>query len=307
MIIFTSLIIRIVPLMLFIGLGFIAARQLKTSKETLARLLIYILAPIIVFYGTLTIPITTGAIALPFIFFILSTSIALLFLQIGTWIWKNDTTKNLLSLSAGTGNTGYFGIPVILAILGEKALGTAILVIVGFIVYENSIGIYIAARGNYSERDSIQKLLTIPTLYAFFAGLLCHMLPFDLAGQLTALIEPVKGTYTVLGMMMIGMALAEITFSTIDVTFVSLAFIAKFVVWPLAVGLVLAVDTALLHCFTPLQQQVCLLLSIVPLAANIISMSTEMNTHPQKAAIAVFLSTLFALFYIPVMISIWIY
>jgi predicted permease len=44
-------------------------------------------------------------------------------------------------------------------------------------------------------------------------------------------------------------------------------------------------------------------MSIVPLAANTIAIATELDVHPEESTIAVFLSTIFALFYIPLIIT----
>lgn len=66
-------------------------------------------------------------------------------------------------------------------------------------------------------------------------------------------------------------------------------------------GLILWVDTTYLHFCTPLMHQVMFLLSIVPLAANTVALATELKAEPEKAATSVFFSTLFVLFYIPVM------
>ena len=46
-----------------------------------------------------------------------------------------------------------------------------------------------------------------------------------------------------------------------------------------------------------------ILMSIVPLAANTIALASDLDVHPEEATIAVFLSTIFALFYIPFMVT----
>ena len=47
--------------------------------------------------------------------------------------------------------------------------------------------------------------------------------------------------------------------------------------------------------------KVMFLLSIVPLAANLVAFSTELKAQPEKASLAVFVSTLIALIYIPLL------
>ena len=48
---------------------------------------------------------------------------------------------------------------------------------------------------------------------------------------------------------------------------------------------------------------ILILASIVPLAANTVTWATELKAHPEKAAIAVVISTIFALFYIPLIVG----
>jgi hypothetical protein len=49
-----------------------------------------------------------------------------------------------------------------------------------------------------------------------------------------------------------------------------------------------------------------LLLSFVPMAANTVVIANLLGVRPEKAAIAVFLSTLAALLYVPLMVSLFI-
>ena len=52
--------------------------------------------------------------------------------------------------------------------------------------------------------------------------------------------------------------------------------------------------------------KVLLVASITPLAANTVVFATELKTHPKKASFAVFLSTIFALLYIPVFVALFL-
>ena len=108
-----------------------------------------------------------------------------------------------------------------------------------------------------------------------------------------------RGAYSVLGMMMIGLGLASINRFSIDYLFLGLTFLEKFILWPFIIFLVLVLDNLWLRLYTPAIHKVLVLLSIVPLAANTVAFATELKAEPEKAALAVGLSTLFALFYIP--------
>lgn len=305
MTVFITILLKLIPLYLLIILGFIGTKVLKVEKETVAKLLIYIIAPAVIFYGTYTAEINFANLSLPILFFCLASTISLIFLIIGNFVFKKDSTKNILAFSAGAGNVGYFGLPVISVILGDQAFSSAVLSILGFILYENTVGFFLTAKGNYTTRESLWKVIKLPTIYAFFIGLLLNLFSFHLGDIIITTIGYFKGAYTLLGMMIIGMGLATVNVRKIDYKFISLTFLAKFISWPLMIIGVITLDKYFLHIYNPSIHNIFIIMSIVPLAANTVAVATELKVHPNKAALTVSLSTFFALFYIPLVASLF--
>lgn len=287
-------------------LGYISVRVLKAQRETIARMLIYIIAPIIVFYGSYTAEINIVNLSLPFLFYVVSSLIAILFLGIGTLVFKNDSTKNILAFTAGTGNTGYFGIPVTLILLGNDALSLAVFSLLGFFLYECTTGFFMVARGNHTVKESLTKLVKLPIIYAFFIGLILNYLKIDLGDIAITTFDSFKASYSILGMMMVGMGLASVKIQHIDLKFISFSFLSKFIFWPLIIFCIVFADKNFFHLYNQNIYNIMILMSIVPLAANTVTYATELKVHPEKAALAVLLSTLFALFYIPLMAGLFI-
>src|SRR5260370_24959173 len=124
MAVFWTLFLKVLPLYLTIGLGYLAGKYLHVKKDIIAPLLIYMIVSIIVFNGTATTPMTLQNISLPCVFFLLCCFICLLFLWISSLIWQ-DASKNILAFTAGTGNTGYFGLPVVVALFAKPTMGLA--------------------------------------------------------------------------------------------------------------------------------------------------------------------------------------
>ena len=299
--IFFSLLIKIIPLYILILLGFIAGRKLNAKKETIASILIYVITPIVIFDSIVTTKITPELLLLPLIFFFCCSFMCMLFYVIGKSLFK-DNTKNLLALAAGTANTGYFGIPVAVELFGEKIIGIMVLGILGFTVFENSLGFFMIARGNHTVRDSIFRLLKLPAIYAFLTGLLVNFLGINLGKNYLSFLNNFIGSYTVLGMMLIGLGLSDMKSFKVDFRFLLSAFGAKFVIWPLLITILIFIDLHSLNIFNSSVHKVMFLLSIVPLAANLVAFSTELRAQPEKASLAVFVSTLIALVYIPLFI-----
>ncbi len=292
---------KLIFLYFLIFLGFIAGRALKIKRESIASLLIYIIAPAVVFNGVITTRLSASTLSLPLLFLVIGSLICLIFYFFGGFFWKTSE-RNILAFTAGSGNTGYFGLPVVLALFGERYLGIAVLLTLGIIFFEHSLGFFITAKGNHTVREAVVKLAKLPTLYAFLCGIVLQMWYVDIPSSLVDIFSYFRGTYTILGMMLIGLGMAGVTRASIDSQFTGMAFLGKFVVWPVFALAVVVFDMYNFRLWTMEIHRVILLLSVVPLASNTVAFATQLNTHPEKAALTVLLSTLFAIGYIPLFI-----
>lgn len=301
---FLLLLGKLVPLYLIIGLGYLGGKFLNAQKETVAALLIYIIAPVVVFDGVLRADLTASILVLPLFFLTTCSLLCFAWYRVGAYLWA-DATRNIFAFTAGTGNTGYFGLPVALAVLGPEYLSPVVLSTLGFLLYENTVGFFVTARGHHTVQESLHKVSRLPTVYAFVLALLAHALPFPLGENYQTVATSFRGAYSVLGMMIIGLGLADIQKVVFDGKFLGLTFAAKFIVWPLWIFLAILLDEATFGLFSNAEQKTMILMAIVPLAANTVAFASALRAEPEKASLAVLLSTLFALFFIPAIASVF--
>lgn len=304
MTVFYFLLIKLIPLYFLIFIGYIAAKFLSVPKEPIAKLLVYIMNPAVLLYATWHTELTASNLLLPVFFFIISCFASFIFFRVGNIYWKNDSTKNLLAYTSGTANTGYFGLPVMLLVFGEKTFAVAALALFGFTLYENTVGYYVTARGNNSAKESYMKVIKLPAIYTFFIGIMLNYFHVNMPQSISDPLQYFKGAYSILGMMIIGLGMYKVSLKKIDWKFIRLSFFARFVFWPIVIFSVIYIDKNTFHFFTTEAHNVLVLYSCVPLAASTVVFSTELNVQPEKGAIAVLLSTLFALVYIPLVMSI---
>ncbi len=297
---FTTLILKLLPLYINILLGFVAGRYLSAQRDTVSKILFYIISPLVIFSSVLRTELTPSILSLPFLTFVLCSSISLLFYTLAKRVW-NDSTANILAFTAGTGNTGYFGLPLAILLLTEQGEGIFILGLFGFILYETTAGFYICAKGSHSKQEVFRRLIRLPQIYAFMMGILFNLWCITIPPVFDDYLISIKGTFAILGMMIIGLSISNMSDFRIDRPFITLSFLAKFVVWPLAIMLVILSDHFLFNFYNDLEHQALILLSIVPLAVNTVVMASLLNVQPAKAASAVLLSTLFAIIYSPIM------
>ena len=297
---FSALFFKVSPMFLYLGMGFIAGRWGGVKREPIGRLLIYFLSPGLIFTQLLLTQLGFAELVLPVIILSLAILISFLFYQVGHKIWPEGTRKNLLGFSAGNANSGYFGIPVADALFGTSAVSRVILCSLGYIFYENSVGFYWSARGHSSVRGAVKKVLKLPGFYATLLGItLTLSLGATQSDWIRAINQSLRGAYSILGMSMIGLALSELGHFKVDFKLTAVAFSARYIVWSALLYAIVAWDQTAFQIFDISSRQVLHLMAWVPLAANTVAIASELKTEPEQAAIAVFLSAVFSLFWIP--------
>lgn len=294
--------LKILPLYITIALGYITVHFFQARKESMASLLIYILGPIVTFMASYKVELNLAVIILPITLFILNSILSLGTLKF-TGNFFHDNTKNILAFSAGTGNTGYFGIPLAIMLLNENLVNIYIFTVLASLLYENTIGFFVVAKGQYSIKDSLIKVAKLPALYALIFGLTLNVMEIKISTDLSNYLDTFKNAYAILGMMMIGMGLKGLKNVGIDKAFISFAFGIKFLIYPLSVLAIIWIDKEFFHIFNTGLYQVMFLFAIPPMAGNTVAVASLLNVHPQKAALTVLLSTAFSLFTIPVMVT----
>ena len=264
--------------------------------------MIYIITPVVVFSGVVTISLNAKIFSLPLLYFIPACSMCLVFYYLAGKFWTG-TEKNILGYAAGTGNTGYFGLPLILAFFDPTYFSIAVFISFGGILYESTVGFFIVAKGSFSFKQAMYKMVTLPTIYAFLIGICINYAHITLNQPIVDALTYFKGAYVVLGMMLIGLSLSEVNRTSVDIKFSSFACVAKHIVLPIfATSLVLA-DIHFFHVYDSMVHAVFLIMMIVPIASNTVALATLFNTHPQKMAVTVLTSTIIALVYIPLFVA----
>jgi predicted permease len=301
---FFLLLTKLVPLYFTIGLGFISGRVLGVDRDSVSKIVFFIIVPMVFFTGTAHAPLTPAVMMLPVFSLVLSSLLCVGFYWIGSRFYT-DATKNLLAMSAGNANTGYFGVPIALMLFDKETFGIYMVLILGVSIFENTVGYYVGALGKSTPREALMKVLKLPLLYGFMLGLLVNLSHIPIPTVMDEFLLNVRGSYSILGMMIIGLGLASLKQIAFDWRFVSLSFFAKFVVFPaLAIGFV-QLDATYLGWFTENTHKTIILYSLLPMAANVVVIATLLGAHPEKAASTVFLSTMVGAMYVPLMIAWW--
>lgn len=299
---FSSLFLKILPLYFNMILGVIADKVLKTPRDPLARLIFFMINPFIIFNGVVTTHLSWEILSLPFVIFTICCTLCLLFYKISSRFW-NDKTRDVLAFSAGSSNTGYFGLPLALLLFNDQGEGVYIMAAFGVTFYDNTVGYYVLSKEKEPFYKAILKLLKVPAIYAFFFGLALNLMGIKVSDVFEEFMTHIKGAYTLLGMMILGLSLANLKTFRLDLPFIGLAFLAKFFIWPVATLGFTILDYLFFGLYDTNVYRAIMLISFLPLGVNTVILASLFDAEPEKASTAVLLSTGFALFYVPLLAS----
>lgn len=296
---------KIIAILLNVVVGFLAGRLAKVERDSIASLLFYFISPIVFFTVPASTKLSISALGITLVVFIISSLLCGFSYFIFGNYWR-DQTRNVLALSAGDGNCGYFMLPIAAAIFDELTLSIYMMATIGVTLYESSVGYYISLKSHTNTRQSLIRVIRLPTLNGFVLGCIFSFSGLTLPDFLDDFTHSIRTTFSVLGMMMIGLGLSSIPKFEIDWKFTAAAFTSKFVFFPIAIFLFIIFDKAILGLYGPIYYHAIILISAAPMAANVIVISSLSKFPAEKVAATVLLSCLFTLVYIPLVVSLFI-
>jgi predicted permease len=303
---FSFIFLQLLPIYILIFLGFLAGKLWDIDKKGIANLLIYFFVPIVVFNGVVNLKFQINYLILPIFIFILCCLISIICYFLASFIWK-DSRKNVIAFACGYGNFGFFALPVGIALFGKNYEALIVLTGFGMQLFQDSLGYFLVAKSNFSTKDSLLKTLKLPTFYAFLFGILINFLDWKVFIDWTvylSFINYIRGAFVVLGMVIIGLNLADVNFVKIDWKFLFGIFFGKFVLWPITIFSLILLDKSILQLFSSDIYQILVLFSALPLASMVSIYASQLKTEPEKVSLATAMSTIFAMFFIPFIIMI---
>lgn len=289
-----------VPLLLLIMLGYFAGRRFSIDTKTIADIVIFIITPVVMFGAIARLPLRPEYFLLPFALFGIAAAMTIGMSHFSSRFLK-DNQSNLIGMGASTANTGYFGLPIILALFDPQNAGLYLLMTFALTINESSFAYYIGARGRHTIRESCIKVLRLPALYALMTGLAVNIAGLELPGIFNIYWDKFAGAWTILGMMLLGVALSRHKL-TINWNLLAWFTAIKFILWPAIMLALIALDRQYFHLYDARIHTMLLVIGCLPMAANLVAFATQLDVKPGEASIIVLITTIIGVFYIPLML-----
>ncbi|MFC6731920.1 MULTISPECIES: AEC family transporter [unclassified Haladaptatus] len=179
----------ILPIVSLAGLGFLLGRVKDVDTGPLNTVVVYILAPALVFHSLATTTLggdtlvrVVGGVAVYLVAMVVIGE------AVGRLFGRSEPLLSALVLVSAFPNSGNYGIPVAEFAFGATGRSTAVLFLAAQSVLIYTVGVYIASRsGGKDGFAGVKRVLRIPLVYAVIAALAVRYLGVVPPAETTAM------------------------------------------------------------------------------------------------------------------------
>lgn len=205
-----TLIYQTLTMFLLAGIGFVLFKTEKISTEgsrAIGNILIYVVLPCVIINGFCIERTRERMIALG-ISAVASLTILMMSVLVAGTLFRNDP---IAAFGAAFSNPGFFGVPLIVAMLSESA----VFYIAAFIAFLNlfqwtyGVSVMTGKKG----KIKIMYLFKAPFFLAIMIGMILFLGQIQLPGMLVKTISSITALNTPLAMFMVGVYLAQTDFA----------------------------------------------------------------------------------------------
>lgn len=301
----TVVIQSIIIISLMILIGAIISRSFKFNEDTrgvFISLIVNVGMPCIILSSIFNVEMTGKKFQMLILVFCSSIIINLLGIGIGWMLanifYKESRKKKEIALLSGLGNTGFIGIPLCAVLLGpEGALYAAIFDAgVDFTIW--TFGVLILQKNKDFAIETFKSMINVPII-AIVVGLIISYFQYsppalviNLVNQLAAIAAPLAMFY--LGILVMSLRGSAVKKSESKVW---LPITSKLIVLPILVSILVTFIT-----FDLIIIQVLIIQSMMPTLTLATILFAKYSADEEIGAVTTVLSTLLALFTIPLLI-----
>jgi len=290
-----NLALSVAGIYLFIILGFAGKRLFgaKLDEKSLVLLSIYLLQPMLVFWGLTRRPIDASVLQTPLIFLGLLAIVLLLVAYPLRRLFPDEKDRAVLLVGSIVGNTGNLGIPLGIALFGVGSVIYTSMINLANVFLVFTVGVYLYSRGSFSVAESLRNIFRLPGIWF---GLIA--IGYNLAGGEIpdALQMPLRmGAYAtmVLQLMIFGIYLSTVRVSQIRWRLLGAVSAVKFLLIPLLAAVLVpsfGLDASV--------EKILLLEWVVPMAVMNVNLAALYDCRPEQVAFLTFATSLIFLPYL---------
>ena len=278
------------PIITVIVIGYVFGKTVEINVRQLTDISLYVFTSALVFRMLVNTKIPTEQI------FLMGISIVILYAILaasGILIGKyNNEPTNFISASLLCilfVNSGNMGLPFNLFAYGEPGLEIASIYLVFNALLTFSVGIFIAARGNKSTKQSLTTIFKLPLIYAVLLAIVVRFFQIDKPHFVFVSIDLLQQAAVPVLLIILGIQIAR-TEITKNIGQLNYVIILRLMISP-----IIAFFIAELIGMKGLIQKVFIIQSAMPVAINSVILAIKFNIRPNFVANVAVISTIISI------------
>lgn len=291
--------------------GILLKRFRNLDSKPIATMSLYVLTPAIVFNTLLHADISLNDIGTTISFSLLSL-VLLWAIAIGMSriLQLNKEEQAGLTLISTFTNCVNYGLPLVLLAFGQLGLDKASVYVIGQMIIVNTVGVFFAARSQFSVKQAGLAIFRLPAIYATLIAVILRVTDIALPTALDSGFVMLAAAYSPVALVVLGTQMISVGSTSATVTANQTTQSSNRAFWAgLSIRLLVAPLLSWL-LLTWLQVEgilfsVLLILTSMPTAVNAVILAGQFNAAPKLVSRCILWTTLASFILMPVLI-VWL-
>ena len=291
----------IVPLSIPVIVGALLGYYKNLDTKPLLTLYLYFLTPAIILNTLATAEISFDDVYKTLAFSLLNLGFLWAIANILGKVLKLPPSEvaGLTLVSTFTNSVNY-GLPLVLLAFGQLGLDKASVYVIGQMIIVNTVGVYFAARSQFSVKNAIKSVFSLPAIYAAILALVLRTFDLHLPAEVATGVSMVAGGYSPVVLAILGAQMVKVRTMPSESNGQS-TFWTGLMVRLILAPLVAYLGLSILHIDGTLFS-VLLILASMPVAVNAVVLAERFNASPELVSKCILWTTLASFLVLPVLI-----
>lgn len=300
--VFSTMVQVIVPLSIPVVAGALMVRFRGLETRHLVTFVLYFLMPCMVFNTLFTAQVSLEDFYKTVLFCLINLLLLWGLAKLtGKMIKLQPPEVAGLTLISTLTNSANYGLPLVLLAFGQVGMDKASVYVTIQIILVNTVGVYFAARSNFSMKNAVKSVFSLPSIYAAILAVALRTLGGHLPAGLETGVEMVAKAYSPVVLAILGAQMMGVQNSKLEKG-LEKAF------WSgMAIRTLLSPFTACLTAYVlgidGILFSVVLVLASMPVAVNAVLLAERFDASPHIVSKCILWTTLASLIVLPILIE----
>jgi predicted permease len=278
--------------------GALLRRFRGLDTKPLSTLALYVLSPSLIFQALHQAQISlddiwlTGVFALTNLFVLWGAAVV-----VSKALALPAAERAGLTMISTFTNSVNYGLPLVLLAFGQAGLDKASVYVIFQIIIVNTLGIYFAARSQFSIKNAVMSVFKMPTIYATIIAFTLKFCELEIPAGINKGIILLADSYSPVVLAVLGAQMMNVNRAALPSNFRKAFWAGIFL--RMAAGPLLALVVLYALRIEGILFSVLLVLASMPAAVNAVLLAEQFNASPQFVSKCILWTTLASFLFLP--------